>query len=65
MFGSGAGEELASEIGLPFLGHIGLRKEYRDSSRPTVLANKDVRKEYDRIVAAMLPSLEALGHPVT
>jgi ATP-binding protein involved in chromosome partitioning len=65
VFGSGAGEELAREIGLPFLGHIGLRKEYRDSSRPTVLANKDVRKEYDRIVAAMLPSLEALGHPVT
>lgn len=49
IFGSGAGEELASELGLDFLGSIELRPEYRDTSKPTVLLSNDVLGEYSGI----------------
>ena len=38
VFGSGAGPGLAEELELPFLGSLALRADYRDNSRPTVLA---------------------------
>ena len=62
VFGSGAGEELAEEMGLPFLGRLELRRDYRDSSRPTVLVSDEVRQEYDHILNGVVPQLEALGH---
>ena len=34
VFGSGAGEELADEMGLSFLGRLEMRTDYRDTSRP-------------------------------
>ena len=46
IFGSGAGEELASELDLDFLGSLELRPDYRDTSKPTVLLSNDVLGEY-------------------
>ena len=60
VFGSGAGEELAREMDLTFLGRIDLRGDYRDTSRPTVLSSKKVREEYVSIAQAAKGSLEAV-----
>jgi len=46
IFGSGAGEELASETDVPFLGRLELRSDYRDTSKPAVLTSKAVMSEY-------------------
>jgi ATP-binding protein involved in chromosome partitioning len=61
VFGRGAGEELAREIDAPFLGHMELRAAYRDSSKPTVLLDDDVAREYDAVAQAMQKSLKELG----
>ena len=61
IFGSGAGDELASGMDLAFLGSIALRADYRDNSKPTVLASAEVMEEYRGIVKNMKASLEALG----
>ena len=61
VFGSGAGEELAREMDLTFLGRIDLRGDYRDTSRPTVLSSKKVREEYVSIAQAAKGSLEAVA----
>ncbi len=58
IFGSGAGEALARQMELPFLGRFALRSDYRDMSKPTVLASKAVKKEYDEVVQRLLPLLE-------
>ncbi len=60
VFGSGAGPGLAEELGLPFLGYLALRADYRDNSRPTVLASADVEAEYDAIWAVVEPRLAEL-----
>ena len=49
VFGRGAGEELASELDLDFLGSLELRSDYRDTSKPTVLLSNDVLGEYSSI----------------
>ena len=61
VFGSGAGEELAKEMDLKFLGRIDLRGDYRDTSKPTVLSSKRVREEYVSIAQAAKGSLEAVA----
>ena len=61
MFGSGAGVDLAQELGLPFLGHLGLRPEYKDDTQPTVLAVPEVGEEYARIWEALSQRLSELG----
>ena len=61
IFGSGAGDELASGMDLPFLGSIALRSDYRDNTRPTVLASTEVMAEYRGILENMKASLKALG----
>ena len=45
IFGSGAGEELAGETDVPFLGRLELRSDYRDTSKPAVphQQSRDVR----------------------
>ena len=53
IFGSGAGEEISSELELPFLGKLTLSSDYRDESKPTVLTSDNVRNEY-RFVASQL-----------
>ena len=61
MFGKGGGNELASEMDLPFLGSIALRPDYRDTSQPTVLGNEEVQEEYQHILKGLRESLEKLG----
>ena len=61
IFGKGAGEDLAKELGVPFLGNMALRADYRDDSKPTVLTSSKVRKEYEHLVKEMTASLETLA----
>ena len=63
VFGSGAGETLASELGLRFLGRLDLRPEYRDTSKPTVLNSKEVLEEYRHIAEQAKSALEAEAAP--
>ena len=58
MFGSGAGEDLAREMDLPFLGRLELRRDYRDTSKPAVLNSKHVMKEYRQVVEQAKAALE-------
>jgi ATP-binding protein involved in chromosome partitioning len=46
IFGRGAGEELAEETGVPFLGRFEMRPEYRNQEKPTVLVSDAVADEY-------------------
>jgi ATP-binding protein involved in chromosome partitioning len=55
IFGSGAGEELAKELELPYLGSLELRAAYRDDSMPSVLAVPDIMNEYDNIWNRLKP----------
>ena len=61
IFGAGAGEELASELDLAFLGRTEMRADYRDVSRPTVLTSKAVRDEYRHIASSMEEALSSLA----
>ncbi len=58
IFGTGAGEVLAQDMGVPFLGKVELRSDYRQSSKPTVLGNQDVLNEFENITRNMSPLLE-------
>ncbi|MDP7578206.1 MAG: Mrp/NBP35 family ATP-binding protein [SAR202 cluster bacterium] len=58
VFGTGAGEELAKDMGLDFLGRIELRGDYQDTSKPTVLTSEDVLAEYESIVDRVKTALE-------
>ena len=49
IFGSGAGEELAEELGLEFMGRLALRRDYLDTSKPTALLSNEVLAEYGGI----------------
>ena len=61
IFGAGAGEELARELDLAFLGRTEMRADYRDVSRPTVLTSKAVRDEYRQIARSMEGVLNSLA----
>ena len=61
IFGSGAGEQLANELDLPFLGTISLRANYRDDTQPTILGDSEVQKEYDQIWKITRAQLESFG----
>ena len=65
VFGSGAGEELADEMGLSFLGRLEMRTDYRDTSRPTVLTSVRVLQEYRTIAATTKAALESATAAVT
>ena len=58
VFGSGAGQALAQEMGLNFLGRIEMRSDYRDTSKPTVLNSNAVMEEYQHIVRQTLAALD-------
>lgn len=58
VFGSGAGEDLAKEMELDFLGRLELREDYRDTSKPTVLTSKEVLAEYEHIADEVKAALE-------
>jgi ATP-binding protein involved in chromosome partitioning len=61
IFGEGAGKELARVMEAPFLGSMALRASYRDSSRPTVLVDPAVGREYAEVVKAVKKSLRESG----
>ena len=62
IFGSGAGEEISTELELPFLGKLGLSSDYRDESKPTVLTSDTVRDEYRFLVSQLELELERKGN---
>jgi ATP-binding protein involved in chromosome partitioning len=59
IFGQGAGEELAREMDLRFLGRLSLLPDYREISKPTVLLSEQVRGEYSTFLTAVMDSLAA------
>jgi ATP-binding protein involved in chromosome partitioning len=61
VFGSGAGEDLAKEMDLKFLGRLELRRDYRDTSRPTVLNSSKVLKEYTGVIREAKAALDAVA----
>ena len=61
VFGSGAGEELAKELDLTFLGRLELRSDYRDTSKPTVLTSKSVLAEYRHITEQVKLALQTVA----
>ncbi len=63
IFGSGAGEKLAKEMDLSFLGRLEMRAEYRDTSKPTVLNDNTVLDEYRQIVEGVKSGLQAVEVP--
>ena len=63
VFGSGAGEKLAKEMDLSFLGRLELRADYRDTSKPTVLGSKKVLKEYQRVAENAKSAVVAVAVP--
>jgi ATP-binding protein involved in chromosome partitioning len=63
IFGTGAGEEIAREMDLQFLGAIQLRPEYRDTSKPTILTSEEVEDEYKKIAKNAIKALESAAEP--
>ena len=61
IFGSGAGEEMADHLSIPFLGRVEMRADYRDTSRPTVLNNDAVLSEYRKIAEGVESALVAVA----
>ena len=61
IFGSGAGEELAEHLEIPFLGRIEMRADYRDTSKPTVFGNNAVLNEYRAIAKEVGSALVAVA----
>ncbi len=59
IFGTGAGQELASELGLTFMGSLGLRADYMDMSKPACVASPLIAAEYENIVQALEPAVTA------
>jgi len=59
IFGSGAGDELAKEMDLRFMGRLELRPDYRDTSKPTVLTSEEVLAEYRHVAQEVKSALEA------
>ena len=61
IFGEGAGKMLAQEVDTPFLGSMALRPTYRDTSKPTALADPEVGQEYNHLVSGVKKSLLEFG----
>ena len=61
IFGEGAALRLALEVDAPFLGTMALRSTYRDTSKPTAIADPDVGMEYTHLVNGVRKSLLEFG----
>ena len=61
IFGEGGASKLAEEVNAPYLGKMALRRSYRDTSKPTVLADPEVAKEYTHLAKGLKKSLLELG----
>ena len=53
VFGSGAGERISQETGVPFLGSLELRPDYQNETGPAVLSSVLVRQEYEALMRAL------------
>ena len=60
IFGSGAGEDLAEEMRLPFLGRTAMREEYRDARRPAVFESDAIADEYQHITSELRRQISLL-----
>ena len=60
IFGSGAGDELAQETGLPFLGRFEMRQDYRNAGKPAVLTSEAVADEYASLLERLRRRLDSL-----
>jgi ATP-binding protein involved in chromosome partitioning len=65
VFGSGAGEEIAREMDLGFLGRLEMRADYRDTSKPAVLNSDAVLSEYQHIADETLAALAKITAAAT
>ena len=61
IFGEGAGQALAAEVDAPFLGTLALRSSYRDTAKPTALADPSVGEEFSKVARNMRESLREMG----
>lgn len=61
IFGKGAGEDLAKELGVEFLGRFELRPEYQKGDRPTTLTAKKVAEEYQKVIAGIQRHMEKVA----
>jgi len=59
IFGRGAGEDLANELDLPFLGRCEMRADYRGGTLPAVLASDVVADEVHAIAQALRQQISA------
>ena len=50
IFGVGTGEDLSSELNIPFLGSLELSGEYKNSKSAVIKNSKKVNEEYEKIV---------------
>ena len=61
IFGEGGSQALAKEVDAPFLGSIALRASYRETGKPTALADPEVGQEYANLVKHLRKSLREMG----
>ncbi|MBI4307304.1 MAG: P-loop NTPase [Chloroflexi bacterium] len=62
IFGEGGGEKLARQVEAKFLGRVHLSKDFRNTEKPTVLASRAVRDEFERIWANVeLPAPQSVA----
>lgn len=59
IFGTGAGEDLADEMDLPFLGRITMRSEYLNAKQPAVLESDEIADEFSAIAALVRTHVES------
>jgi ATP-binding protein involved in chromosome partitioning len=60
VFGAGAGELLAEEMDIPFLGRAAMRREYLDATtRPPALQDPAIAEEYGRIAVRLREAMPA------
>ena len=65
IFGSGAGEDLARETDLPFLGRLEMREDYSNAATPPVLTSAAVADEYAALLSRLRERLDSLPSDTT
>ncbi|MDP6666781.1 MAG: Mrp/NBP35 family ATP-binding protein [Dehalococcoidia bacterium] len=60
VFGTGGGQALAEEMGIPFLGSTDMRAEYTNSTGPAALESDDVTAEYTTIAEKLQVRIAAV-----
>ena len=58
IFGSGTGKEISETFNIPMMGSLSLNAAYGKGNKPTVLTNKTVQEEYNKIIEVLSKSLK-------